>query len=139
MSGPFCMEFVIGTLDCDELGHLNVSRYFRFCNRAGFAMQAAIGWPPGEANAGRRYSFAVVTETSEFLAEMHAGEVITAEVGISAMGTKSATFLNVLRRADGSVAYSSPWKSVLMDLDTRRSVELPEDLRAALKTYWVED
>jgi acyl-CoA thioester hydrolase len=137
MTQGFRQDRVVGTSDCDELGHMNVACYFAFTNRAGMAMQTAIGWPPGQANRGRRYSFAVVKSDSEFLAELHAGEEIAVVTGISAFGTKSATFHTEILRIDGTPAFRTTWKSVLMDLDTRKSTELPDDLRAALEPYTV--
>jgi len=131
-------RFVVGTLDCDALGHMNVARYYAFCNLGGIAMQTEIGWPPGQANKGRRYSFAVVTEQSNFLAELHAGETVLVHNGISRIGTKSAVFEMWLTREDGTVVFESTWKSALLDLDSRRAVAVPDDLRAALQPYLVE-
>ena len=132
MYGPFEMQVVIGSSDCDALGHMNVSRYFALCNQAGFAMQTAIGWPPGAENAGRRYSFAVVHSESDFLAEVHAGEALVVQTGIAEIGNKTADFDNRIARKDGTPVFRSVWKSVLMDLDTRRAVIIPEDLRFSL-------
>ncbi|MCB1364315.1 MAG: thioesterase family protein [Rhodobacteraceae bacterium] len=129
------MRFVVGTRDCDELGHLNVSGYVYYCNRAGMALIEAMGWPPGQANRGRRYSFAAVHMVSDYLAELHEGEEIAVHVGISLIGTKSATFDNTITRADGAVVFRSAWKSALMDLDSRRAVTIPDDLRAAMQPH----
>lgn len=132
MGSPFEMRAVIGSSDCDVLGHMNVSRYFALCNQAGFAMQTAIGWPPGEENSGRRYSFAVVHSESDFLAEVHEGQALIVQTGIAEIGNKTADFENRIARDDGTPAFRSVWKSVLMDLDTRRAVLIPDDLRASL-------
>ncbi|GAG77099.1 unnamed protein product, partial [marine sediment metagenome] len=83
------LRLTIGSSDCDVLGHMNSARYFAACNEAGFAMQTAIGWTPGEANNGRRYSFAVVRSEADFLAEVNEGQVLLIYVGISKIGTKS--------------------------------------------------
>ena len=135
MSGPFEMQVTIGSSDCDALGHMNVARYFALCNQAGFAMQDAIGWPPGAANAGRRYSFAVVKSNSAFLSEVHEGARLTVRCGIGRMGTKSADFENTIWGADGRLVFQSTWVSALMDLDARCAVAIPEDLRAALRLH----
>lgn len=139
MMQPEPMRIVVGTSDCDALGHLNVARYFAFCNQAGFAMQTAIGWPPGGANKGRRYSFAVVHADSQFLSEVHEGQVVLVWPGIREFGTKSATFDNRIDLEDGTPVFRSLWKSALLDLDTRRSVVVPDDLRAALGPYLTTD
>lgn len=100
-------------------------------------MQTAIGWAPGAANKGRRYSFAVVRSEADFLAEVNEGQVLLVYVGLSKMGTKSAAFENHLTLEDGTLVFRSTWHSVLMDLDTRQSVAIPDDLRVALQTQMV--
>lgn len=131
------LRLTIGTSDCDVLGHMNSASYFAACNKAGFAMQTAIGWAPGEVNKGRRYSFAVVRSEADFLAEVSEGQVLLVYVGLSKIGTKSAAFENRLTLADGTLVFRSTWHSVLMDLETRQSVVIPDDLRAALETQMV--
>ena len=130
---------VIGTSDCDALGHMNVARYFALCNENGFSMQRSLGWAPGQANKGRRYSFAVVRATSDFLSEVHQGETLEVATGISDIGTKSATFVNMIARPDGTPVFRSDWKSALLDLDSRKAVAIPDDLRSALLTFPVSE
>ena len=137
MTKTAALRLTIGSSDCDVLGHMNSACYFAACNRAGFAMQTEIGWAPGAANKGRRYSFAVVRSEADFLAEVHEGQVLLVYVGISHIGTKSAAFENRLTLEDGTLVFQSTWRSVLMDLDTRQSVAIPDDLRAALETRMV--
>lgn len=127
---PF--RYVVGTSDCDALGHMNVARYVALCNLAGTEMQRRIGWPPGQPNAGRRYSFAAVNMQSEFMGEVLEGEVLLTFTGIERIGTKSATFDNRIHRATGEIVFRSLWKSALLDLDTRRAVAVPDDLRTVL-------
>lgn len=126
------VRFVVGTRDCDALGHLNVSGYFAYCNLAGFEMLRQIGWTPGETNAGRRYSFAVVKSESEFLAEVMAGQVLLVQPVMRDIGGKSAVFDYTITLETGTPVFRSLWKSALMDLDNRRAVTIPDDLRAAL-------
>jgi len=137
MGTPFRKTFVIGTLDCDALGHMNVAKYFALCNTTGFAMQTSLGWIPGAPNQGRRYSFAVVQADSTFLSEVLSGAEMVVETGISRIGTKSADFANRILDAQGAPVFRSTWRSALLDLDTRRGVAVPDDLRAALATYAV--
>lgn len=129
-SQPF--RYVVGTQDCDALGHMNVARYIAVCNLSGSALMERIGWPPGQVNAGRRYSFAAVNMQSEFLGEVLEGQVLQAECGIEGVGTKSATFDNRIYLENGPLVFRSLWKSALMDLDTRRAVAVPDDLRVLL-------
>ena len=68
----------------------------------------------------------------EFFGEVLEGETLETAVGIDTIGTKSATFDNRIYRTDGTLVFRSLWKSALMDLDTRRAVAVPEDLRNTL-------
>lgn len=130
-------RLVVGSSDCDALGHMTMSRYFAACQTAGFAMQRAMGWPAGEVNKGRRLSFAVVHLDSDFLAEVNAGQVIEVSVGLREIGNRSATFLHRIALQDGTPVFESAWKSALMNLDTRRAEVIPDDMRAAMHDYLV--
>jgi acyl-CoA thioesterase FadM len=132
----FSYRYVVGTRDCDALGHLNVSGYYSFCNLAGFALLEDIGWKPGAANAGRRYSFAVLKSQTEFLAEVLAGQALIVWPMLRDLGGKSAVFdYRIVPEDGGAPVFRSSWVTALMDLDSRRSVTIPDDLRAALRPH----
>ena len=126
---------VIGTADCDPLGHMNVARYFALCNQNGFAMQAAMGWVPGDTVDGQRLSFAVVHSESDFKSEVMEGEALVVETDIAEISNRSATFRNRIWREDGSPVFASHWKSVLLDLETRRAAPIPDRFREMLGRY----
>jgi len=132
-------RFVIGTSDCDALGHMNVARYFALCNLNGFAMQTAMGWPPGEERDGLRLSFAVVKSESAFHAEVHEGEALLVDTDLVRIGTKSASFRNRITREDGGPVFESVWHSACLNLDTRKSHVIPDSFRAVLTEYLGED
>lgn len=133
------LSVVIGSSDCDALGHMNVARYIALCNQCGTAMQTAMGWVPGELRDGVRLSFAAVRMESEFLSEVLEGETLFVYSDIYEIGTKSATFRNRILREDGKPVYLSKWKSACLNLDTRRAHPIPDAFRAALQEYLVED
>ena len=133
-------RYVVGSRDCDALGHLNVSGYYAFCNLAGFALLENVGWKPGAVNAGRRYSFAVLKSRTEFLAEVLAGQAVIVWPLVRDLGGKSAVFDYRIRlEAEGTPVFRSSWVTALMDLDSRRSVTIPDDLRAALRPHLADD
>ncbi|MFC3118036.1 acyl-CoA thioesterase [Jhaorihella thermophila] len=102
------MRFIVGSRDCDELGHLNVSGYIYYCNRAGSAFMRDIGWPPGQGNGGRRYSFAAVHVVSDYLAEVREGQAILVRAGVAKIGGKSVTFDNRITLEDGTPVFPQP-------------------------------
>lgn len=139
MGQAFETRMTVGTTDCDALGHLNVAQYFALCNRNGFAMQTAMGWPPGEAVDGLRLSFAVVKADCNFMAEVLAGETVIVQASIARIGNKSAVFRNNIQRPDGSPVFASTWQSACLNLDTRKSQVIPDNLREALQQFYVPD
>ncbi|MHA6261929.1 acyl-CoA thioesterase [Arenibacterium sp. CAU 1754] len=139
MSETFESIVVIGSSDCDALGHMNVARYYALCNQNGFGMQTAMGWPPGERRDGVRLSFAVVRAESDFQAEVLAGETLIVRTDIARIGRKSASFRNVILRRDESPVFRSVWHSACLDLDARRATVIPDAFRAALETHLSPD
>ena len=122
---------VVDPSDCDFLGHMNVSRYFVACSDGMFALQCALGMTAEDMRHGRRLSFAVVHAESDFKAELMAGEAIHLVTGIEEIGRKSITCRHRLyRSADQALAFESQFVCVLLSLESRRAVPLPDDLRA---------
>ncbi|MCR9276143.1 MULTISPECIES: acyl-CoA thioesterase [Mameliella] len=135
MPAMISFRSVVDPADCDFLGHMNVSRYFSACSDGVFAVQAELGLTARDMREGRRLSFAVVHAESDFRAELQAGDAIWLESNVMAVGGKSMTFRHVLKRAeDGAVAFETVFKCVLMDLVTRRAIEIPPDVRDRAET-----
>ena len=130
---PFIETYraVIAPSDCDHLGHMNVARYFAAAGDGTFAIQAALGLGPKDLREGRRLSFAVVRAESDFKSEVAAGEIVYLESGIKDLGTKSALFQHRLIRLDDKcVTFETLFRCALLDLESRRAVEIPDDIRA---------
>ncbi|WP_170424950.1 acyl-CoA thioesterase [Ruegeria arenilitoris] len=129
---------VVDPSDCDFLGHMNVSRYFAACSDGVFAIQSEMGLTANDMRSGRRLSFAVVNAQSDFRAEMSAGDAIRLETSIIEIGSKSMTFRHRLIRAEGdAVAFETLFKCVMLSLETRRAVEIPQDVREKA-AQWLE-
>ena len=128
---------IIDPSDCDVLGHMNVSQYFKACGNAGFAIQSEMGLTSSDMRSGRKLSFVVVHADSNFYSELMVGDAIRMETGVVKMGTKSAEFRHRLyREEDNKFAFESLFKVVLMDLKKRRAIEIPDELREGAKTIW---
>ena len=128
---PFIETYraVVAPADCDHLGHMNVSRYFAACSDGVISFQIRLGLGPSDLRDGRRLSFAVVRAESDFKAELRAGEVILLRTGIEQIGGKWMQFRHQLVRAeDDFIAFETAFRCVLLDLTTRRAVELPDDV-----------
>ena len=129
-----CVEPV----DCDSLGHMNVSRYFVACSDGIANFQSKLGLTAQDLREGRRLSFSVVKMDSLFHSEILAGEAIYLTTEIKEIGTKSMTFHHRLfRTADDHLCFENIAKGALLNLATRRADVIPEDVRAKAQAYVV--
>lgn len=131
---------VVAPADCDVLGHMNVSRYFAACSDGVFSFQTMLGLGLSEIRSGRKLSFAVVHAESDFLSEVHAGEVIYLMTGIEKIGGKSVVFRHRLFKAEsGILAFETKFQCVMLDLEARKGAEIPEDVREKAKAFLVRE
>ena len=122
----------VAPADCDHLGHMNVQHYFAAVSDGVFAVMVQLGLGPREIRE-RKMSFAVVHAETEFQQELHAGDVIVLESTVEKLGTKSATFHHRLSNvATGTLAMNTKFKCVLLDLEHRSGLEIPDDIRTAI-------
>lgn len=126
--------------DCDFLGHMNVARYFDVCSDGAFVFFAAIGLTLEDMREGRRLSFAVVHAESNFHVELLVGESIRLEIDVLAIGGKSVKFRHRLYRCEEDLlAFESIFTSVMFDLEMRRAVPVPDDIRAQATAWQVDE
>ena len=120
----------ISANDCDHLGHMNVSKYFAAISDAMFSLQTELGLTRTDVVSGRRLSFAVVHAESDFHAEVAEGEVVYMESALAELGNKNARFRHRLKRAaDDVVVFEAEFRAVCLNLETRRAVEIPAEVR----------
>jgi acyl-CoA thioesterase FadM len=110
---------------------MNVQRYFAAVSDGMFEIMVRLGLGPAEIRR-RRTSFAVVRAETDFHRELLAGDVVVLESTIVKLGEKSVTFQHRLKNvATGSIAMSTEFKCVFLDLDKRRATAIPDDIREA--------
>jgi acyl-CoA thioesterase FadM len=120
--------------DCDILGHMNVAAYIDAVSDAMFTLQGLIGLDRRAIDATRR-SFVAARVEADYRAEMLAGDVLTMDSRVMSVGTKSARFAHRMNRlSDGATVFEAENVSVFFDLETRRALAIPDDLRHALVT-----
>ncbi len=121
---------VVDPSDCDHLGHMNVSRYFKAVSDGMCSFQTNLGLGPSDIRSGRKLSFAVVRAESDFKSEIVEGEVIALQTTIAEVGNKSAVFHHrMIRVEDNSVAFETIFRCVLLDLENRKASVIPDDVR----------
>jgi YbgC/YbaW family acyl-CoA thioester hydrolase len=117
--------------DCDPAGLVYYPVLLHYCHAA---MEEFFAGRCGTSYAalvsGRRLGFPTVSVRAEFSAPLVYGDEALVEVWVSRVGTSSATFEYRMRRAsDGRACASATLVQVAMNLDERRAVPVPEDLR----------
>jgi 4-hydroxybenzoyl-CoA thioesterase len=119
--------------DCDPAGLVYypvIFHYFHAAMEEFFA--ARCGTTYERLMRERRIGFPTVNARAEFFAPMLYGDEIEIEVFVSRVGESSATFEYAARRAsDETPCARSAQVQAAMNLDTRRAVAVPEDLRRA--------
>lgn len=137
---PFVETFRsrVNPSDCDQLGHMNISRYFSACSDGVFALQSEFGMGISDIRAGKTTSFACVRVESDFMSEIASGEEIVLYTGILNIGSKSILFRHRLIRTDHDiVAFETAFHCVLLDLEHRRAIEIPDDVREKAQAYLI--
>jgi 4-hydroxybenzoyl-CoA thioesterase len=132
---PFSTRITVRFGDCDPAGLVYYPALFHYCH---VAMEEFFGARCGveyhRLTSESRVGFPTVNARAEFFAPFVYGDVIEAEVWVSRVGNTSAAFEYRLRRAsDGELRASATLVQVAMNLDTRRPVPVPEDLRRAFE------
>jgi acyl-CoA thioester hydrolase len=137
MSGPDGKWFetyrtIVMPAHCDHYGHLNVRHYAAFFDDAGWHMFAHAGVSLSELNA-RGLGSVMASLTIDFHREITAGQLALIRGAFTRVGTKSFEYTLELYEAD-SMTHCATQRNVEVCFDTvkRRSVPLPDDVRAKL-------
>jgi 4-hydroxybenzoyl-CoA thioesterase len=128
----FSTSIIVRFGDCDPAGLVYYPVLFHYCHAAMeefFAARCGVSY--ARLMSESRLGFPTVNARAEFDAPFVYGDVAEVEVFLSRVGRSSATFEYRLRRAgDPAPRASATLVQVAMNLDTRRPVEIPADLRA---------
>jgi YbgC/YbaW family acyl-CoA thioester hydrolase len=132
---PFSTRINVRFGDCDPAGLVYYPVLFHYCHAAMEEFFAArCGLPYARLMAERRLGFPTVNVRAEFFAPFVYGDEAEVEVWASAVGRTSVTFEYRLRRAsDRTLCASATHVQAAMNLDERRAVPVPEDLRRAFE------
>ena len=121
--------------DTDPAGLVYYPVLMHYCHAAMEEFFAArCGTSYAALVSGRRLGFPTVSVRADFSAPFVYGDEAEVEVWVSRVGTSSATFEYRLRRAStGETCATATLVQVAMNLDERRAVPVPEDLRRAFE------
>ncbi len=121
--------------DVDGAGIVYYPQFFHLCHAAFedfFDTAAPISYP--ELIRDRRLGFPTVAIESTFTAPLEYGDIAIVELTVEEVGRSSVGFRYTIRRKrDGAKSFRARITNVLMNLDSRRPVPLPQELRSILE------
>jgi len=122
--------------DCDPAGLVYYPALFHYCHVAMeefFAVRCGVEY--ARLVADERVGFPTVNARAEFFEPFVYGDVAEVEVWASRVGRSSVTFEYRLRRErDGRLCASATLVQVSMNLDERRAVPVPANLRLVFES-----
>ena len=128
-AAPHEYPIVVTRAHLDSLGHVNNARYFEFFEAGRTTWYEVSGLFAASREPGAKTRDTVVVNVNcDFVAECHLGETLTVATWAQRLGGKSFSVLQRLMKEDGQLSAEAVVTSVVMDLDTRRSVPLPRTL-----------
>lgn len=133
---PFSARIPVRFGDCDPAGLVYYPALFHYCHVAMEEFFAArCGVEYARLVSEERLGFPTVNARAEFFEPFVYGDAADVEVFVSRVGRSSATFEYRLRRArDAKLCASAALIQVCTNLDARRAVPVPEDLRLAFES-----
>lgn len=120
----------------DHNEHMNIRHYIDVAADASYAAWEEYGFDSRYRDEQRRSLFTVEHHLT-YLGEMKLGERLTAHVRPVKLGAKGVHLVVVvLDRERNSLAMVFETVLLHVDMDARKAVEIPEDLRAKVQPYF---
>ena len=129
----FSTQLTVNFGDTDPASLVYFPNIFHYCHitmERFFEQQCGVAY--SNLISEHRLGFPTVQIQAEFKNVMKYGDVIDVEMRVTKVGNKSLSFSYALVR-QGIVCAEVSQVVVAMDLDSHRSVEIPESLREALQ------
>ncbi len=116
----------------DNNGHMNEGRYGQLFSDASETVMAAVG--ADDAYIAKGLSYFTVENTIKFFEETHAGELVEVHSRVTlGEGKKLRCFHEMKRVGDGELLATSDQFMLHVSLETRRSCEPPDEVRARVE------
>jgi acyl-CoA thioester hydrolase len=115
---------------CDVIGHLTTRHYVAMFDDACYHFLFAVfGWSGSTDESGER-GWVDVRHLIEYQAEVSAGQVLEIRASLVKIGGKSMTIrYEMINLGDGEVAATLECVCVLFDMNARKALLIPDDLR----------
>jgi 1,4-dihydroxy-2-naphthoyl-CoA hydrolase len=131
----FACTVTVRLYDTDAAGFLFFGSQFRFAHEALEEFLEHLGLPIARIIRGGRTLFPVVHAEADYRAPLAAGDRLSVQVAVRAIGERSFTVGYRLLLADGREAGSVVTVHSALDRASGSSCPLPEAVRAALEPH----
>jgi acyl-CoA thioester hydrolase len=124
---------VVFPWQCDQFGHMNVRWYAHFFDDASFHLWAMHG-VGHNAMLARGFHTVVAVTSTRFVRELKGGDMVLVKSAFTRVGNKSVTMYQRMFSADTDELHATQEAvEVFFDPQTRTSLPVPKDIRAALE------
>ena len=124
---------------CDHYGHMNVRWYTHFFDDASFLIWPTIGINMREVVATGVHSV-IARTTTDYHHEVRAGDPVLILGGFTRIGTKSLTISTCMLDANTrELRASNEYVVVFFNAETRRSADIPDEVRRAATQALVDE
>lgn len=122
---------------CDQLGHMNVQHYVGMFDQGTFHLFSAAGFK--WTGSDNKTAFADVNHNIQFIAEQQVGSLILVQGGVTKIGNKSVTIYQKMTNTEtGDLAATTEITTVYFDLEARKSMPIPEQMKKGFEKLLVE-
>ena len=119
----------VAAWECDQSGHMNVQFYTARISDAAASIMLEGGFGR-EAFVERKLGVVAVHQDLDYVQELRAGDLIRMESGVKLAEGRKLRFHHRLFNAEtGALCMKADVLALCFDLDQRKSVALPDDLR----------
>jgi acyl-CoA thioester hydrolase len=124
---------------CDLYGHMNVQFYVAAISDSFFSLMTSVGLGKSAVQE-HRIGLVAVNMNIDYLSEIEAGDVIYMQGAIvSAVGKKLVCRWKLYDQATGRQAMEARVLYICMDLDSRRSRDIPPQLLESAQQVLIEE
>src|SRR5690606_13907727 len=128
----------VAAWECDQYGHMNIQFYVGRISDAAASIMLAAGFGR-EAFEKHRLGSVAVNQNIDYVNELHAGDLVRMETGmIEAEGRKIRFHHRLFNAETGALCMKADVLALCFDLERRKSVPLPDDIRTGFGKFRVK-
>jgi YbgC/YbaW family acyl-CoA thioester hydrolase len=121
------VEIEVSESDIDELGHVNNARFLEYFERGRIRWYNSIGLF-GDSSFGGRFGTVVVCIKINYRRECFEGDLLRLRTEPHSKGKRSYVLYQEIRNHAGDLVSDAEVTSVIMDLELRKTVDMPAEL-----------